>query len=363
MMAFAAHDEPQGSVSTPKISVAMATYNGQRFVAEQLDSILNQTLQPLEVVICDDSSSDQTVKVISSIESKIVRVYENDVNLGYIKNFEKACSLCNGDYIALADQDDIWEPTKLEVLASKLRALSADGIFSDALLIDDTGNVLDGTLWNTIKYQHTETALDKRFFYLGRCVTGCTSIFKRSLIDIARPFPSVMPHDWWLAYVSASHNALYSVPLKLQRYRLHGGNAIGISSFNKRKSVWARIIKLANNVFGFARIHRHKKWHEALENRFSVMLAFEKTHLNDVSEELISLTNWITEKYSSDSVLGYESLLERSSKNKLFELNPKRIKRPNETFKQGRNRLIRDLLVAWGVLISLVLMFAYLMLV
>jgi glycosyltransferase involved in cell wall biosynthesis len=105
------------------ISIAMCTYNGERFIKEQLDSILNQTYKNFELIITDDDSSDKTITIIKEYikQDKRIKLYQNNSNLGFIKNFEKAISLCSGDYIVLADQDDIWKVNKLEIFLEQIK--------------------------------------------------------------------------------------------------------------------------------------------------------------------------------------------------------------------------------------------------
>ena len=98
------------------ISVAIATYNGQEFIKEQLLSILNQTMPVDEIVICDDQSSDDTVRIIQELLCDKIYLYQNEKNLGNKLNFKKAPSYCKGDYIFLCDQDDIWKPNKVQTM-------------------------------------------------------------------------------------------------------------------------------------------------------------------------------------------------------------------------------------------------------
>lgn len=104
------------------ISIAMATYNGEKYLREQLDSILVQTISDFELIICDDCSNDSTRKILSEYAKKDsrIKVIFNEQNLGFVKNFEKTISFCNGEYIAFSDQDDIWLPNHLEVLLSEI---------------------------------------------------------------------------------------------------------------------------------------------------------------------------------------------------------------------------------------------------
>src|SRR5437879_6214343 len=124
-----------------RLSIAMCTYNGARFLKEQLDSIASQTCSPDEVIVCDDHSSDGTVQVIERFASGApfpVKLQVNETNLGSTKNFEKAIGLCQGEVIALADQDDVWSSIKLERLIAAFESDPNLGlVFSDAQLVDE----------------------------------------------------------------------------------------------------------------------------------------------------------------------------------------------------------------------------------
>src|SRR5919199_6162917 len=119
-----------------RVSVAMCTYNGERYLQEQLDSIAAQTCLPDELVVCDDRSSDRTLEIIQIFKSKVsfpVHLHINPENLGTIKNFEKAISLCTGDIIVLSDQDDVWKPHKVEtILQAFAKNTKAGYVFSNA---------------------------------------------------------------------------------------------------------------------------------------------------------------------------------------------------------------------------------------
>src|SRR5262245_33463585 len=126
----------------PKISIALCTYNGAKFLSSQLESYLVQTQMPDEVVVCDDRSNDQTVEILKAFAERApfsVRVLVNDQNLGSTKNFEKAISLCSGEFIFLSDQDDIWNPDKIEKMTAPFENDPDVGlVFSDVELVDES---------------------------------------------------------------------------------------------------------------------------------------------------------------------------------------------------------------------------------
>src|SRR5579883_1252947 len=144
------------TASTMKVSIALCTYNGEKYLPGLLDSLAAQTRKPDEVVICDDASTDSTASLLSGLDERLgatVRVIGNPSNLGYLKNFEKAIGLCTGDVIATCDQDDIWRPQKIERLVREFEAdPEVDFVFSDATVIDEAGKQIAGSLWESVGF-------------------------------------------------------------------------------------------------------------------------------------------------------------------------------------------------------------------
>src|ERR1700678_75351 len=132
-----------------RISVALCTYNGERFLSQQLASVQQQTRLPDEVVVCDDQSTDGTVEMVRAFAASVsfpVRIFENERNLGFAANFERAIGLCEGNLIALSDQDDIWYPVRLERSEQEFTAHPEAGlVFSDADVIDDSNQLVGPT--------------------------------------------------------------------------------------------------------------------------------------------------------------------------------------------------------------------------
>ena len=134
-----------------KISVALCTYNGEKFIEEQLKSILEQTVPITEIVIFDDGSSDTTVSKIGLVDQNnpgIIRLFQNKANVGFCKNFEKALTECNGDYIFFSDQDDVWHRDKVGKIISYLTETGKYGVFTNADLMDRDGNSIGTTLFD-----------------------------------------------------------------------------------------------------------------------------------------------------------------------------------------------------------------------
>jgi glycosyltransferase involved in cell wall biosynthesis len=219
------------------VSVALCTYNGARFLREQLESIAAQTRLPDELVVCDDGSADESVEIVRSFAKNApfpVRLELNEKNLGATKNFEKAIGLCEGDIIALSDQDDVWKPQKLAVLEKTLEEHPGAGyVFSDAELIDEAGILAGPRLWKSDRSRW----LAVRSYSGGKQVaalirrnpcTGATMAFRSTLKGVLLPISSYFVHDYWIALLASCVGA-YGVPIlePLIQYRQHQGQQIG----------------------------------------------------------------------------------------------------------------------------------------
>ncbi|MEN3794236.1 glycosyltransferase family 2 protein [Fulvimarina sp. MAC3] len=227
-----------------KMSVAMAFYEGGAYVESQLRSILDQTLLPDEIVICDDGSREDMgprLKAIAADCPVPIRLYRNPGNLGVISNFEKAIGLCRGDYVALCDQDDVWNRDKLELSLAAMEAEEAAYpdrpvlVHTDLTVVDTDLKPLEASFLSSFslhKSSHGAGARASRLFALRLAlqnnVNGCTCLMNRRLLQLALPFPSsVLMHDHWLALLAALHGRLLTLPQATVLYRQHGGNQIG----------------------------------------------------------------------------------------------------------------------------------------
>lgn len=216
------------------ISVVIATYNGETYISQQINSILNQSLLPDEIIIVDDNSSDDTYQILlqTKEQNPLIHVYKNNENLGYIKNFERAVSLSQGDYIVFSDQDDLWYPEKLLILKRSIGTNLL--IHSDAKLIDENNNIILNS-YSSIKGKLEKTDFRILFFY--NTITGCTMMISRELVKIAFPLPISIPHDWWLALVASCLGKIKYIPDTLTGYRQHQYNVIGADKRNRHSLI------------------------------------------------------------------------------------------------------------------------------
>lgn len=209
-------------MSSTLISVALCTYNGEKYLDEQLQSILNQTYQNLEIVIVDDCSTDQTISIIEIYAAKDprIKIYINDYNLGFNKNFEKAIGLTTGDYISISDQDDIWKPFKLELLLNNIKDNWL--IFSNSSFIDHNGIDVNKKLLENFSLKNRTY----KSILLNNWLTGHAVLFKKELLKYIIPFPEKIFYDWWIGFVVIYHHKVSYLEDSLTLYRIHQDSVI-----------------------------------------------------------------------------------------------------------------------------------------
>jgi glycosyltransferase involved in cell wall biosynthesis len=209
----------------PAVSIALCTYNGERFLIEQLDSILSQDYKNIDEIICvDDRSTDNTWKILNEYAKRnpIFKIFKNDINLGFIKNYEKAITLASNQLIAISDQDDIWYTSKI----SKLVTAIGDNLmaYSDNEYIDYKGKPLGLKFSDKRNLTNITNCLN---FTLYNVISGHTILINRRLLDSALPFPLDVPYDFWLSFQAAQFGEIKFVNEPLVAYRQHENNIIG----------------------------------------------------------------------------------------------------------------------------------------
>lgn len=223
--------------------MALCTYNGARFIDEQVRSICLQSLPPREIVISDDASSDGCVDVAQRVVDECnglgkgspiaLRILRNATALRVTKNFEQAVRACEGDLIALSDQDDVWVPQRLERMVEQfVRRSDLLLLHTDARLVDGVGADLGQTLFHALEVEPVELERihgGRAFDVLLRrnLVTGATTVFRRSLLNAALPFPAEWLHDEWLGVIAAAIGRVDLLEEQMIDYRQHGANQVG----------------------------------------------------------------------------------------------------------------------------------------
>jgi len=235
-----------------KISVALCTYNGEKFLHQQIDSILNQTHKVDEIVVCDDCSTDNTHQILNDYQKRfpeIFRIYSNEKNLRSVKNFEKAISLCTGEIIFLSDQDDVWENNKVEIF-NTFFALNkeTDVLCSNGYIINENNQTQDlYTVWDVPEFlEENKQDIDyfKIFATIGNFATGAAMAIRRSFLNQVLPFPTIegLHHDEWIALASAEQKKFAFLNKKLFSYRIHSEQQVGGISHQKNDASKEKLI-------------------------------------------------------------------------------------------------------------------------
>lgn len=231
------------------ISVCMAVFNGKKYLNQQIISLISQTNKIDELVIIDDSSSDDSLQIISSVKSIDIKLSLNDTNLGHVKTFEKGLNAAIGDIIFLSDQDDVWMENKISAVKEIFDLNpSVNLVHHELLYVDENLSDLNNPLrlinfglQNRLKFLLMQLYKPELF--------GCGIAIRKSLIEKLLPFPScVYAHDHWLSIIAALHGDVYMSPLQLVKYRQHNSN-LTPKNKNKLSEILKLRIKFTKMIF------------------------------------------------------------------------------------------------------------------
>ena len=202
----------------------MACYQGEKFLAIQLESLLAQDYSHLEIICVDDASSDATWSILQAFahKDKRLQLIQNETNLGYRKTFEKGINLAKGELIALSDQDDYWIPSKISRLADSIKDASL--VYADSDLVDDAGQFI-GQKMSDIKRQIAYSS--PMMYTFGAWAPGHSMLFKRDLLEFALPIVDFVTHDYLIGFAATCANGIAYLPESLVHYRQHASNTIG----------------------------------------------------------------------------------------------------------------------------------------
>src|SRR5690606_4962133 len=252
-------------MNSPLISIALCTYNGEKFLSEQLDSIVKQTYQNIEVIAVDDCSSDNTLLILQEYASKypFIKVFRNSENKGYSKNFEHAISLCQGEYISISDQDDIWVANKLELLLAKIKTNDDLLVHSISSKIDENEKSLHQTTFD--KRSSDYDSGDPRILTLFNIFLGHSMLFKRDLAQIAFPIPPHSTYDAWLGFVATNQKRVCVLEEVTTFFRQHNNNT---SKNWEGETKLEKIRLLQNKIEDFLTVPdvQHRAFFEKLYN-------------------------------------------------------------------------------------------------
>lgn len=278
------------------ISVAICTYNGEKYLAEQLESIMQQTEPATEIVVCDDGSKDKTLEILHHYQDQypeIFKIYSNDINLGYFKNFEKSIYLCSQDIIVTSDQDDIWKPEKLEETLNFFKNNpDKEAVFNDLILIDNDKTILEPSYlnWKHIQYQEIIESIKNEELFIktqmqGSFILGCALAIRKTALEEYGLKNFTRAHDYEIAQKLSFKNKMGFIPKTLSFYRQHEAQVCGLREQEQKTSskpgkissekkdfseiVWPYLssIEAAKKLFPHEDIKKTNLYHQFLKQR------------------------------------------------------------------------------------------------
>lgn len=216
----------------PVISIVMATYNGSLYIKQQIESVVAQSYPNIEIIVVDDCSTDATMQILESFQVKYphIKIIRNQQNLGYIKNFEKGCSLASGEYIAVCDQDDVWHPDKITKMQAAIGSYPL--IYCDSVLCDEDLQPKGVNISDRGNCRDYDNPLQQAIFCR---IYGHATLIKRDFLQKVIPFLEVIPHDWWLSYMATLYGGIKYLNEPLVNYRQHSANIFGAAGGKSRK--------------------------------------------------------------------------------------------------------------------------------
>jgi len=219
--------------TVPLVSVAMATYNGAKYLREQLNSILLQTYPNLEIVITDDASSDETLTILRDFAKSHnqIKIFRNRINQGLTPSFEQSIKNCRGEFIAISDQDDIWEINKIEILLNAME--NEDAIYSDSELIDHFGLSLNKRISS---FANLKSFYSGAPFLMGIYLPGHSLMMQGDFARYILPMPKEMMYDRWISYCAAANNGIKYIHVPLVKYRQHNSKHFGFGMAKNKKN-------------------------------------------------------------------------------------------------------------------------------
>lgn len=228
-----------------RVDIALATYNGARYLPEQLASFAQQTYPHIRIYVSDDGSSDDTLGVIAAAQNQLdILIAPLDPQRDIVRNFENALRCTEAPYIALSDQDDVWDPRKISLLqkcVARLEARYGKSVpalaFCDLAIVGENLDVINASYFRSSIKSGQATFF--RDFVINNHVPGCAMLMNRALLNLALPFPKVDIHDHWLIQVASLFGHIGHVDMPLVQYRQHGSNSIGLAHVGERKAAKA----------------------------------------------------------------------------------------------------------------------------
>lgn len=238
------------------ISILLASYNGEKYIAQQIESILTQTEQNFIIYVNDDCSSDSTYEIEKKYEAMYpdkIKVTRNKKNSGNAKyNFINMMIEHKDDYVMLCDQDDVWLPNKIEITLKKMKSMERRFgkekpalVHTDLVVVDEKLNVISKSFKKMMNANYDRTKLNN--IIIQNTVTGCTAMYNRALAElIIKPKGFFVMHDWWIAVIASAFGNMGHIDYKTILYRQHGKNSIGVRNMKSFKFIINYMFKVGS---------------------------------------------------------------------------------------------------------------------
>lgn len=263
-----------------KVNIVLSTYNGEKFLSEQIDSIQEQTFTDWELVIRDDGSTDKTRDIIASYASKDARIKFIDEperkNLGVIKSFYKLIKYDEADYYFFCDQDDVWLPEKIAIMlteAAKYDVKEALMVYMDLSVVDENLKVINPSMV-TSQSHHANTSLLAEL--TENTVTGGVAMINHALVKRWSSSDNMIMHDWYLALLASATGKLVYIDKPGELYRQHDHNVLGARTLTKRFKKWLNPLRAVQ-----------KYWELIVTSQKQAASILNQPDLSDENRELI----------------------------------------------------------------------------
>lgn len=283
-----------------EIEVLMAVYNGEKFIREQIHSILNQTDPDVKIIIRDNASEDSTIKIVEECihsHPDRIKLIRSAKNVGVIGNFAALMEQSKADYVMFSDADDVWKKDKIEKTFAKLKAIEKIHgskksilIHTDLTVVNRELQTIHESFWKYSNLNVTQKGHLLNRLLIQNVVTGCTVMVNRALLNLALPIPDhIVMHDWWLGLVASAFGSIDTVNAPTILYRQHGGNdtgakKYGVISYLKRVLNRSQKKKISDNI------QKRFRQAETLSERYKMMLSHENKDILDAFVKMESAT-------------------------------------------------------------------------
>lgn len=258
------------------IDILMATYNGELYIKEQIESILNQTYKDWKLYIRDDKSKDQTLNVIKKYTKeypdKIILIEDNLGGLGAKKNFSQLLKYSKNEYCMFCDQDDVWLQDKIKISLDEIQ--KAESVYdkstpilvhTDLKVVNEKLEIINESYWQFQGLDSKYSGLNK--LLVENNITGCTVIINKSLKSKVQEVPEeAIMHDWWIGLVAGTLGKIIQIDNKTILYRQHSNNVVGASGINSIKNISSKLDKKQINSSIYKGICQGKKFYEMYKN-------------------------------------------------------------------------------------------------